>query len=299
TSGKQQNDHKEPKEKKDSQQASAVASEREKANEANVMITEVLRELKELRKENQNAFAETKAALTRLETSVRDLKERTDVLEQRLEEAERRTGASEDVSQRNERVLRYMLRREAFLTNQCDDLQNRMRRNNLRIYQVPEGSEKQDMVGFVKDIFRNTLLLQEDLSIERAHRALGSRPADINPPRSIIVRFTDYAAREAVLQRAWSQKQIVIQGKRIYFDQDFSPQVQKKRVKLQSVIKQLKEKGIKAKCRFPAQLRVDLENGSKTFPTLLDAIPTLEKLNISVQMSEREKMEAELSKEAW
>uniref|UniRef100_A0A087YRW1 Uncharacterized protein n=1 Tax=Poecilia formosa TaxID=48698 RepID=A0A087YRW1_POEFO len=178
TSGKQQNDQKESKEKKDSQQASAAASERRKANEANDMITEVLRELKELRKENQNGFAETKVALTRLETSERDLKEHMDTLEQRLEEAENWTGTTEEVSQRNERVLRNMLRREALLTNQCDDLQNRMRRNNLRIYQVPEGSEKQDMVGFVKDIIRNTLLLQEDLSIERAHQALGSRPAD-------------------------------------------------------------------------------------------------------------------------
>ena len=41
------------------------------------------------------------------------------------------------------------MRREAALANLCDDLQNRMRRNNLRIYQVPEDSENNDMAGFV------------------------------------------------------------------------------------------------------------------------------------------------------
>ena len=40
------------------------------------------------------------------------------------------------------------------------------------------------------------------------------------------------------------------------------------------VIKQLKEKGIRAGCRFPAQLRVTLETGVKTFPTLVEALPT-------------------------
>lgn len=70
-------------------------------------------------------------------------------------------------------------------------------------------------------------------------------------------------------------------------------------MRLRSIIKQLKDKGIRAKCRFPAQLRIEMENGTKIFPTLLDVIPTLEKLNITIQISEREKMETELSRETW
>lgn len=171
TAGKQQTEQKESKEKKESQQSGDAASEKKKAKEASDMVLEVLCELKELRKENQNAFAETKVALARVEISVGDLKDRMDKLEQRMEEAENRTGVIEEISQRNERVLRYMLRGEASLTNQCDELQNRLRRNNLRIYQVPEGSEKQDMMSFVKEIFKNILLLKEDINIERAHRA--------------------------------------------------------------------------------------------------------------------------------
>lgn len=84
-------------------------------------------------------------------------------------------------------------------------------------------------------------------------------------------------------------KEAVLQGKRIYFEQDFPPEVLKKRVRLQSLIKQFKEKGIQAKCRFPAQLRIDLESGTKTFPTLRDVVQTLERLGVSVKMNERER----------
>lgn len=42
---------------------------------------------------------------------------------------------------RHERAHRYPLECEADRTERCEDLQNRLRRNNLRIYQVPEGCE--------------------------------------------------------------------------------------------------------------------------------------------------------------
>ena len=72
-------------------------------------------------------------------------------LEQRTEEVETRVGVVEDTGQSHERMLRHLLKREAALTNMCDDLQNRIRRNNLKMYQVPEESEKKnDTAGFVK-----------------------------------------------------------------------------------------------------------------------------------------------------
>lgn len=261
-------------------------------------VAEILRELKELRQENQNSFTEAK---TRLEESVTDLGQRLEKLEQRTTETDSRVSAAEDAGQRHERVLRHLVRREAMLTNLCDDLQNRMRHNNLRIYQVPEDSEKNDMVGFVKQLIKTSLQLpsERNLQIERAHRSLGLKPANSAPPRSIISRFLDYSEKESVLRQAWAQKQVTFQGQVIYFDQDYSPEVQMKRVRVRGVIKQLKEKGIQARCRFPAQLRINLESGAKTFPTLIEALPTLGDLGISVQVSDREKMERELAKESW
>lgn len=289
---------KETKEKIESQHTNPDANTTTTANEMG--MADILRELRELRKENQTSFTETKASLARVEDTVKDVKERLDKLEHSIEEAEGRISATEDVNQRNERALRYLLRREAALANQCDDLQNRLRRNNLRVYQIPEGSEKEDMIGFVKRLITTVLNFpHEDIHIERAHRALGVRPPDTGPPRSIIIRFMDYTVKEAVLRHAWAQKQVIFQGKNIYFDQDYSPEVQRKRARIRGVIKQLKEKGVQARCRYPAQLRINLESGIKTFPTLIEAIPTLQEIGIAIKISEREKIERELSRESW
>ena len=65
--------------------------------------------------------------------------------------------------------------------------------------------------------------------IERAHRSLGLKPARSAPPRSIIVSFLDYTVKEAVLRQALAQKQVKFQGEVIYFEQDYSPEVQRKR----------------------------------------------------------------------
>ena len=79
---------------------------------------------------------------------------------------------------------------------------------------------------------------------------LGLKPARSAPPRSIIVRFLDYTVKEVVLWQAWAQRQVKFQGEVIYFVQDYSPEVQRKRAWVRGVIKQLKVKGIQAKCRF-------------------------------------------------
>lgn len=68
---------------------------------------------------------------------------------------------------------------------------------------------------------------------------------------------------------------------------------------MRGVIKQLKQKNIKAKCIYPAQLKMFTESGENTYPTLADAITTLQELNIQVQVDERMLMERELSHYRW
>ena len=64
------------------------------------------------------------------------------------------------------------------LSLKSEDLQNRLRRNNIRIFQIPEGSEGNDMAGFVKGMLRETLKLspEMDIKIERSHWSLGPKP---------------------------------------------------------------------------------------------------------------------------
>ena len=56
---------------------------------------------------------------------------------------------------RHERAPQYLLYWEMDLTARYD--QNRLQRYYIRIYQVAEGSEGSDMVGFVKDLMIGAL----------------------------------------------------------------------------------------------------------------------------------------------
>lgn len=71
-----------------------------------------------------------------------------------------------------------------------------------------------------------------DIKIKKAHQSLGPKPEDsVARPRSIIVRFSDATAKDEIIQQAWIQKQVFFQDKRIFFDQDYPPHLQKKKQK--------------------------------------------------------------------
>lgn len=95
---------------------------------------EILQELRELRRENQELFTDTKASLSRLEAPVTYLKQRMWKLEQRAGEADSRTSATEDIGQK---------RREATLSSRCDGIQRGIHSINLRIYQAPRRKQEE------------------------------------------------------------------------------------------------------------------------------------------------------------
>lgn len=234
----------------------------------------ILEELEKMRKDNQEGHTQTQLSLTRLETAFKGLKDEVTNLEKRTTEAEDCISANEDTVKRHEQAIRHLLQRDMHLTVRCEDMENRLRRNNLRIYRVPEGSEGKDVKLFVQELLKSALQLppEMNITIERAHRALTARPKNPDAaPRSLIVKFLDYSVKETILRKAWEQKKVMYKEGQIYLDHDFSPKLQKKRSLVRDAVKQLRTKNIRARCIFPAQLRVALEDGEKTFPTMSDA----------------------------
>lgn len=271
------------------------------ANGSNNDESELLVELRKLRRENGDAFQETKQSLNRLETSVGEIKQQMEKLNERLTTVEHRVSNAEDRSIRHERALGYLLRREARLTAKQDDMENRLRRNNIRVYGIPEEAEGKEMVPFMVEFFRTTLTLKDDVEIklERALRAIAPKPKTKASTRSIIVRFLDFSVKQAVLQQAWKQRDITFQGQKVYFDQDYSPDVQRKRKQVREVIKRLREKNIKAQSPYPAQLKVFLDTGVKVFPSLLEAQSFLKELGVAAEIEERDVLERELTQDTW
>ncbi|KAE8297830.1 hypothetical protein D5F01_LYC02301 [Larimichthys crocea] len=126
------------------------------------------------------------------------------------------------------------------------DLESRSRRNNIRIYGVPEEKEGRSVIEFVNELFKHHLALPEglELRVQRAHRALIPKPAAASSPRSIIVNFLEFHVKELVLRKAWQQK-IEINGKILYFDNDYATDVMERRKAYGPIKAALREKGIR------------------------------------------------------
>ena len=85
----------------------------------------------------------------------------------------------EDRVQNVEQVLSKMIKVMNQQDNKLLDQEGRSRRENRRIYNVPEGAEGPSLVEFVQKLLRETMEVPTttELGIKRAHRALAPRPS--------------------------------------------------------------------------------------------------------------------------
>ncbi|KAK1906828.1 LINE-1 retrotransposable element ORF1 protein [Dissostichus eleginoides] len=178
-------------------------------------------------------------SFNRLETSVGGLSTQLTTLEKRVVDAEGRIGDTEEKAAIHGRAISFLLQQEAEFMERCEDLQNWARRQNLRLYQIPEGSEGRDMVAFIKKLLPTVLpslpLKEDDIRIDRAHRTLTPRSKESDPPRPILVGLADYTVKEQILRQAWTQGQVKIGDRQIYFDNDYSPELQRKRAQKMNI----------------------------------------------------------------
>lgn len=150
------------------------------------------------------------------------------------------------------------------------------------------------------------LKIQNELNrdIERAHRVgnlVQMRPPTANRAilRAIMVRFWNYKGKENIIQAAWKQR-IMYEGRYVYFNQDFTAEVQKQRERVRDVIKKLKERNVKAQMCYPAQLRIFLDGETKTFVNLRDAAALLRKMDIFIEEeNETDKLKKDLLSSCW
>lgn len=222
----------------------------------------ILRELRGFRQENKEQLEIIKEEIAKVNN--------------RLDEAEGRIEEAEERIQNTEEVVTAMLKLHTKLEEKLLDLESRSRRENIRIYGVPEGSEGDSttMALFVESLLREGLELTEempDLQIERAHRSAGPQPPADAPPRSIIVKLLSFKTKDVLLRGAWQKKGFVWQQNRINLDHDYPPLILKKRREYSEIRKVLKEKKVQFQTLFPARLRVRHEDGTKTYNSIEEA----------------------------
>ncbi|KAI4901974.1 hypothetical protein NFI96_006075 [Prochilodus magdalenae] len=81
------------------------------------------------------------------------------------------------------------------LTTKCEDLEGRQRRNNIRLFGVPEGIEGPRPTEFVSELLQELLRLEQKPILDRAHRSLRAKPKSSEPPWPFIIRVHLYQTR--------------------------------------------------------------------------------------------------------
>lgn len=118
-----------------------------------------------------------------------------------------------------------------------EDIEDRSRRQNLRLRGIPEDTEVVILGDTVRDIFC-TVLVDQEATIEpdRVHTALGPRPANPSRPRDVVCRFHRYLQKENVLCRAWEHGDVATKGTHVRILPDLSRATLKRSAMLRPVL---------------------------------------------------------------
>ena len=137
-----------------------------------------------------------------------------DVLEEKVQNMQRKVSSSEE---KVEEIYDYQIDPDK-VGKKLTDLEDRSRRNNLRIDRAAEenGESWDDCEQKVKEVFMDKLELENDIIIERAHRAKKSKYGKKDQPRTIVCKLLSYKDKVKVLQNCKKLK-----GSHIYINKDF------------------------------------------------------------------------------
>lgn len=226
---------------------------------ANAKFDQILKELRDFRRDNKE--------------QLHAMKEELSAIGGRMNEAEERIDSVETRIQSSEELLLELAQRHSQTELKLMELEGHSRRQNIRIYGVDEGAEdgSQSAINFIETLLEKGLGLPTPPAIERAHRALANKPPLGAPARSFVVKFASYRTKEEILRKAWQVKGFDFNGKRIYLDNDYAPEVQRRRKEYAAAKKVLRDNNIRFQTPFPFKLRVFYGEGTVIYNSAQEA----------------------------
>lgn len=157
------------------------------------------------------------------------------------------------------------------LRRQVEDLENRNRRNNLRIYGLPENTEGADPLSFFRSFLPKLLSIPSEpaLNIQRAHR-LGrlrtdSQTAPASRPRGVILYFLEYTDLLKVLAASKKFPRIIWSGHTLFFSQDYAKATADRRREFLQMRPQLRDLGARYGLFHPCLFKVTYNNKTTSY----------------------------------
>lgn len=198
--------------------------------------------------------------LSAIESVKKDLNE----CAERVGEVEVRISAAEDIITSLQATVKTLENKKKDLEEKVLDLEARSRRSNLRLVNLPEGAEGKDACAFLESWLPeplNLAPLRTSLVLERAHRIGPKSQTNIAPPRTLIMKFSNYKDKSSVIRAARAQGQILYKN----HQEDLAAGVHKKHKEFDAVRQQLRAMGIRYGMIPLARLLVTHNGQSRIF----------------------------------
>lgn len=134
-----------------------------------------------------------------------------------------------------------------------EEMEDRSRRNNLRIRGLPEVTGLEDLAVKAIAIFQQLTgeVIPVDLELDRIHRALGPRQSDPNRPRDVICRVHRFTQKEIIARKAWEVGAVEYEGASIKIMPDLSRAMLYRRGLLRPVLDIAHRQGATYRWGFP------------------------------------------------
>lgn len=161
----------------------------------------------------------------------------------------------------------------AELLEKLTSLEDRSRRNNIRVVGLPEGAEGSDLAKFIQSFLQKTFEQEfpSPPEIDRTHRT-GPQPPISGRPRPLLARIHFFRQKERVLQLSKEAGQLKFNGKKIFIYPDFSAETSRRQAAFGPMKAILREKQrVRYGIQYPARLWIEVDGQRKIFDAPVDA----------------------------
>ncbi|XP_053571514.1 uncharacterized protein LOC128661265 [Bombina bombina] len=212
------------------------------------------------------------------------------VIPARFIEMEDRLSGLEYTVVTHDTQLDDLLKQNINLHQRLEDLENRSRRNNLRILGIPESLKPKDLIRFVEDTLPRLLKLTPAVfkgSVEQAHRVGPERQTDRGntQPRQVMTRLLHFQLKVEMLQAYRRPSPVLFEGSKLLIFQDYSSELMRKRKEISPICSELNRKREKVYLLYPARLKLLTPSGPTFFDSPQEANEYLGHINISIWLS--------------
>ncbi len=220
------------------------------------------------------ALRELRADIQATNKSVKEIREELEAIDTAAKQTRDRVDSVQAAAREDRRTVTDLRNQLERLTEKMMDIEDRSRRNNVRLVGLPEGVEGSDVAGFLRVNLSKWIpsLKGRNIEIDRAHRVHdGGRGSD--RPRTLIFRVLRWHDRSEILKgarRAYPVKCMQDNVKLLFFP-DFSPATAVKRKSLVPVLRSMMALGLQPFLAYPAVIKLQHGGEQRSFDSLRKA----------------------------